>query len=94
MTESRRMESCDAPPEAHCNLADASAEKAVKKVFAILGVDVDSPKQVSNFQDSLRFSDRLKKYADYGALVMIGALVLALAGAVGAGIVMKVKGGP
>lgn len=94
MTENRRVGSCDSTDVEHCNLADAAAEKAVKKTFAILGVDIDSPKQVSNFQDSLRFGDRLKKYADYGALVMIGALVLALAGAIGTGIIMKLKGGP
>ena len=32
-----------------------------KKVFAILGVDIDNPKQVSNFQDDLRFASAAKK---------------------------------
>jgi hypothetical protein len=30
-------------PEKHCEFAEAAADSAVRKVFAILGVDVDKP---------------------------------------------------
>ena len=31
------------------------ADKSVKKVFAILGVDIDDPQQVEEFREDLRF---------------------------------------
>lgn len=90
----RRAGTCDAPPEVGCGFANSAAERAVEKTFAILGVDIHSPKEVSNFQDSLRFSDRLKKYADRGFLVLAGALALAIGGAIFVGIKTKFIGGP
>ena len=42
------------PPE-HCPHAAEAADTAVKKVFAILGVDVDVPKEVEQFRENLRF---------------------------------------
>lgn len=85
---------CESPHSTHCEFADAAADAAVKKTFAILGVNVDDPKDVSRFQDSLRFGERLRNLADHGAIAMWCAIVLFLVGTIGLGITMKVKGGP
>jgi len=50
----------------NCEFADASAEAAVRKVFNILGVDVENPQQVERFRISLRFSDKFSKFVDKG----------------------------
>lgn len=55
---------------------------AVKKVFAILGVDIDQPQQVEEFRKSLRWSDDMRRKADKGVMVVITIVLAALAGAV------------
>ena len=45
----------------HCKHANESAEAAVKKVFAILGINVDVPKEVEDFRRDLRFTGDLRK---------------------------------
>lgn len=80
----------DCPSNPQCQ---EIANRSVKKVFAILGVDIDDPKQVEEFREDLRFGKRLRKYADYGSMVLVGAVVLALAAAVWTGIVTKIKYG-
>ena len=70
-----------------------AADRAVKKVFAILGVDVDKPESVEEFREDLRFGKKLRKASDYGVLVLFGAVFAALAAAVWAGIVSKINGG-
>jgi len=92
MPESQQIDPCSSPHSQTCNFANAAAEKAVKKTFAILGVDIEDPKQVSEFQESLRFGDKLRKAADHGVFVLFGALVVALAAAVWVGVKTKVTG--
>lgn len=70
-----------------------AADKAVKKVFAILGVDIDKPESVEEFREDLRFGRRLRRAADHGFLAIVGLLVVALGAAVWAGIVAKINGG-
>ena len=65
---------------AKCPHAEDAAEQAVTKTFAILGVDINNPQQVSQFQDSLRFGDKLRRTADKGFL----PLLLAVAAMIGA----------
>lgn len=92
--DNRRKSTCDAPIEGfHCNLADDSADRAVKKTFAILGVDIDHPEQVAQFQDDLRFGRRLRKAADHAIYGFIGILVVAVGYALWEGIKAKVHGG-
>ena len=50
-----------------CDLADQAAKDAVKQVFAILGVDINNPKDVEEFRMSLRFSDELRIAAKLAA---------------------------
>lgn len=77
-------------PSATCQEA---ADRAVKKVFAILGVDVDKPESVEEFREDLRFGKKLRKAADHGVLALFGVMVAALAAAAWAGIVGKINGG-
>jgi hypothetical protein len=70
-----------------------AADRAVKKVFAILGVDVDKPESVENFREDLRFGRKLRKAADHGFLALVGLIVVAMGAALWAGIVSKINGG-
>lgn len=74
------------------NISEEAAESAVKKVFAILGVNIDNPESVEEFREDLRFGRRLRKIANHGVLTLVGVATVALAAATWAGIVSKVKG--
>lgn len=71
--------------------ADEASEKAVRKVFAILGVDIDEPAEVESFRDDLRFGRRLRKAADRGFLAFAGVGGVAMAYALWDGIVVAAK---
>lgn len=79
---------CDSS-EHQCLDAEAAADHAVLKVFAILGVDIDRPESVEEFREDLRFGKRMRKAADHGVLVLVGVIAIALAAATWAGIVEK-----
>lgn len=68
------------------------SEKAVRKVFAILGVDIDKPEHIEEFREDLRFGRRVRKMADHATLAAVGILVVALGAAVWTGIVSLVAG--
>jgi hypothetical protein len=70
-----------------------AADRAVKKVFAILGVDIDRPESVEEFRQDLRFGKKMRKAADHGFLAMVGLIVVGLGAALWAGIVSKIGGG-
>lgn len=74
-----------------CSQAGAAADNAVKKTFAILGVDIDHPEQVESFRASLRFGDRLRKAADKSFLLFITTIVVALGAAAWIGIAEELK---
>jgi len=92
MSEHIHPEPCSAYHASNCEYANSAAEKAVKKTFAILGVDIERPEQVAEFQDALRFGKKLFKLADHGVLVMVGALALLFVAAVVVGIKVKLMG--
>lgn len=69
-----------------------AADRAVKKVFAILGVDIERPESVEEFREDLRFGKRMRKAADHGFLALIGLIVVGLGAALWAGIVSKAGG--
>ena len=62
------------------------ADRAVKKTFAILGVDIDKPESVEEFRQDLRFGKRLRKIADHGTLAFFGAVAVAIVAAIWIGI--------
>ena len=83
---------CTLAPE-HCPHVKEAADTAVKKVFAILGVDVDVPKEVEQFRENLRFGASMRRAADKGMLAIIGAIAVGALAALWAGIVSSnVKG--
>lgn len=75
-----------------CPQSVEAADHAVKKVFAILGVDIDKPESVEEFREDLRFGKKLRKASDHGTLVMIAALVSGVMYAIWVGIQAAVKG--
>lgn len=81
------MSDCNSP---QCQEA---ADRAVKKVFAILGVNVDNPESVEEFREDLRFGKKMRKAADHGFLAVVGLIVVGLGAALWAGIVAKLGGG-
>lgn len=90
MTEKSKYDEHCLSPE---TVSAEAADRAVKKVFAILGVDVDRPECVEEFRADLRFGRKLRKIADHGTLAFIGVVAAALAAAVWAGIVSNISGG-
>jgi hypothetical protein len=68
------------------------ADRAVKKTFAILGVDIDKPESVEEFRQDLRFGKRLRRIADHGTLAFFGAVAVAVAAAIWIGITQSIKG--
>jgi hypothetical protein len=68
------------------------ADRAVKKTFAILGVDIDKPESVEEFRQDLRFGKRLRKIADHGTLAFFGAVAVAVVAALWIGITQSIKG--
>lgn len=82
----QKGEPCDNPT------CQDAADRAVKKVFAILGVDVDKPESVEEFREDLRFGKRMRRAADHGLLALVGLVVIGIGAAVWAGIVSKVGG--
>ena len=67
----QKGEPCDNPT------CQEAADRAVKKVFAILGVDVDKPESVEEFREDLRFGKKMRKSADHGFLALMGVLAAA-----------------
>ena len=66
---------------------------AVRKVFAILGVDVDKPESVAEFQEDLRFGKKLRRIADHSLFALFGLVAVGVGAALWAGVVGKIKGG-
>lgn len=96
----RRIHSCDIEDcsdskEAFCSMgervSEESADKAVKKVFAILGVDINKPESVEEFREDLRFGKKLRKLADHGVFVLVALLFTGLAWAALDGTISKFR---
>ncbi len=83
---------CGNDPE-RCPQVKEAADEAVKKVFAILGVDIDVPKEVEEFRQNLRFGASMRRAADKGMLTLIGVLVTAILGVIFAGVASRFGGG-
>ena len=67
--------------------AERSAEKAVKHTFAILGVDIDDPEQVQEFQNNLQFSAGIRKAVKQSWLAFWWGMGISIA----AGMVFMIK---
>lgn len=93
----RRHNSCDADDPRKCKIAEGlseeAAEHAVKRVFAILGVDIDKPESVEEFRADLRFGKKMRKAADHGTMAFVAVAVTGMCYAFYAGILSKLGGG-
>lgn len=75
-------------------IADRVAENSIRKVFAMLGVDVDDPKSVEEFRSDLRFAGRLRKVTDHLVIAAIGVIAAGICASFWAGLVSKMNGKP
>jgi hypothetical protein len=65
-----------------------AVDESKRKVFADFGVDIDDPKQLQEFQQSLIFNQNIHK----GINKALGALLLAICGMLGTAFTMIVMG--
>ena len=72
---------------------EVAVDKAVKKTFAILGVDVDKPESVEEFREDLRFGKAMRKYASHGFIAFIAVVFAGLAGSIWYGLIEKIHRG-
>lgn len=72
-------------------MSEEAAEHAVKKVFAILGVNIDNPESVEEFREDLRFGKKMRKVANHGTLAFVSVVVVAFAYASWAGVVSYIN---
>ena len=86
----RRRLACLVSDDMRCKLAEDSAkiaaDKAVKKCFAIMGVDVEDPHDIENFRQGLRFGSMLHAAAKRGFIALISTVIGALGLAVWLGL--------
>jgi hypothetical protein len=68
------------------------ADRAVRKTFAILGVNIDNPESVEEFRQDLRFGKKLRKLSDHGTMAFFAAVAIAVVGALWIGITQTIKG--
>lgn len=73
-------------------IAQYAAEIAVRRVFSTLGIDVDKPESVAQFQEDLRFGRSLRKAAGHSVFVFITVVTTAIAAATWFGIASKFRG--
>lgn len=66
-----------------------AADRAVKKVFAILGVDIDRPESVEEFREDLRFGKKLRKISDHSTMAFVGVVAVGFASLLWIGIQSK-----
>ena len=57
-----------------CPYIEEAATKAVERVFFVLGVDVNSPSELSEFRDNLRFSASIRSAANKGTIALLGII--------------------
>lgn len=87
------MRNIQEPEEEICHQPQchALADQAVKKVFSLLGVDVDNPESVEEFRQDLRFGKKIRKAADHGLMAVVAIFFVAIAAATWIGIVERVS---
>lgn len=78
--------------QGRCPQVQQAADDAVRKVFAILGVNVDVPKEVEEFRENLRFGASMRRAADRGMIAIVGLLATAAVASLWTGIVSKIGG--
>lgn len=67
-------------------IAEEAANLAVKKVFYLLGVDVDDASEIEKFRQDLRFGAKIRKVVDHGLTAGGVAVIMGLLAACWAGL--------
>ena len=80
-------------PQVTSQEIDAAVDRAVRKVFAILGVNIDNPESVEQFREDLRFGRKLRRASDKGWVAVVGLVAVGLALATWEGIKRIIVGG-
>lgn len=70
---------------------EAAADLAVKKVFYLLGVDVEDAASVEAFREDLRFGRKLRTLANHSVVGAAGIIAVGLMAALWHGIVAAVR---
>jgi hypothetical protein len=78
-------------PIAGCVEPQVAADRAVKRVFEIMGVDVDKPEQVNQFRKGINFGQDLQKFANRGLMTIVIVVCTLGVGALFLGIAYKIK---
>lgn len=81
---------CEQPDIPECKYSKRAAREAVKETFAILGIDVNDPKQVSEFQQDLRFGRSMRCLANKGLMAAFVAICVSMVAALWVGIASKI----
>ena len=58
-----------------CPYAQEIADLAVKKAFAIIGINIDEPHEVEEFRNTIRFSALAQKFTLHAAIITVGVLI-------------------
>ena len=66
--------------------AEHAAERAVHRVFAIMGVNVDKPEQIEEFRAGLRFGREMQRLANRGLVAFVIVICSGAAAALWLGI--------
>jgi hypothetical protein len=77
----------------NCPHIELAADRAVKRVFATIGVDVENPESIEQFREDLRFGKKLRRASDHGLLAIITLIVAGIVSVVWEGILSKIGGG-
>jgi len=64
----------------HCEYADAAADRAVKRTFAIFGIDVGDPEKVKKLQSVFQFAENMQKITKKSNIAFWLTFIAALAG--------------
>lgn len=56
-------------------IIEQAVDLAIKKTFAILGVDIDKPESVEEFREDLRFGRKLRRMSDHGSFVIVAGVI-------------------
>lgn len=67
-------------------IAEDAADKAVKKVFAILGVDMVRPSEVEQLRQTLRHAEWVRKVSGTSVMAAVGAIGIGIVAALWAGL--------
>lgn len=87
----QKAQQCD-PDSLQCHKAREVADEAVRKVFVILGVDIDDPEKVEEFRMDLRFGRSMRRATDKGIIAVVALVAVGIASATWAGIAAQLKG--